>query len=269
MIGRIVLWGFVVAVTVIVAWLWPRIDRAPTDHEIGRAFLDDGEPEHALLFFEDNRWRGVAAYRSGRFAEASREFASDETVDSLYNLGNAYARLKDWNQAIATYERVLRFNPNHEDAKFNLALVKKASVPPSNRPVEVEAPLKTRQQEGEEPENTIPQDATPQSTRARESEQSDKAGNTSDTDEAGETGEDRPRPQDSTGDSGRAGAVGETSDEEDDSGRGDAVGTVDLKPRSSSRAADILLRRITDDPEKVLRARLQSAYETRVGGGGQ
>jgi Ca-activated chloride channel family protein len=263
---RIVIWGVVAAVTVVVAWLWPRIDRAPSDFEIGYDFLNREEPGHALLFFEEARWRGVAAYRVGRYAEASREFATDSSVASLFNLGNSYAQLRDWPNAIAAYERVLRFDPNHEDARFNLALVKTAAAPPPIKPVDVEAPLEMKQQEGEEPDNAIPQDATPQSTRARESEQSDKAGNTSDTDEAGETDERRPRPQNSTGDSGRAGAVGETSEEED-RGSGQLVGTVDLKPRNSSAPAEILLRRITDDPEKVLKARLQSAYESRIGKG--
>lgn len=264
MIGRIVIWGTLIAITVVVAWLWPQIDRTPDDHEIARQFLDDGKPADALLFFEDSKWRGIAAYRSGRYAEATREFGKDETVASLFNLGNAYVQLKDWKNAIATYERVLRFNPGHEDARHNLALVKSITSPPTNRAVDVEAPLKQKQKEGEDSENTAAMDATPQSTRARESEKSDKAGNTSETDEVGET--DRtPRPQKSTGDAGRAGAVGETS-EEKDSRDNRSAGTVDLKSRSSKAASDVLLRRIKDDPEKVLKARLKSAYQARTGG---
>lgn len=266
MIARITIWGTLIAVTALVAWLWPQIERTPTDHEIGRDLLARDEPADALLFFRDNRWRGVAAYRAGRYAEASREFSKDETVASLFNRGNAYAQLKDWENAIKTYERVLRFNPNHDDARHNLELVKRVGAPPGNRAVEVEEPLKQKQKEGEDSENTAAMDTTPQSTRARESEKSDKAGNTSETDEVGETAERRPRPQRSTGDSGRAGAVGETS-EEKDSRDTRSAGPVDLKARSSKGAADILLRRIKDDPEKVLKARLQAAYEARTGGG--
>lgn len=266
MIARIAIWGSLLAVATLVAWLWPQIERTPSDHEIGRDLLDRGKPADALLFFEDNRWRGVAAYRAGRYAEATREFAADETVDSLFNRGNAYAQMKDWKNAIKTYERVLRFNPNHEDARHNLALVKRAGAPPGNMAVDVEQPLKEKQKEGEDSENTAAMDATPQSTRARESEKSDKAGNTSETDEVGETDERRPQPQRSTGDSGRAGAVGETSDEKD-SRDNRAAGSVDLKARSSKGAADLLLRRIRDDPEKVLKARLKAAYEARIGGG--
>ena len=265
MIARVALWSLLTVLTVLVAWLWPQIDRAPSDHEIARGLLEDGEPANALLFFEDPKWRGVAAYRSGRYAEASREFTSDDTVDSLFNLGNAYAQLKEWDRAIRTYERVLRFNPNHQDARHNLALVKQANTPPGNMAVDVEEPLKQKQKEGEDSDETAAMDTTPQSTRARESEKSDKAGNTSETDEVGETGERRPQPQKSTGDAGRAGAVGNTSDDKDS--RDDrTAGTVELKPRSSTRSAEILLRRITDDPKKVLKARLQSAYETRIGG---
>lgn len=264
MMVRVIFWGALALTTVAVSWLWPQISRTPSDIEIARSFLEDGEPEKALLFFDDPRWRGIAAYRARRFAEASRNFNEDETVASLYNMGNARAQLREWDEAIAAYERVLRFNPDHEDARYNLSLVKRASTPPNATPVDVEEQIFEKQAEGEDPTSSIPQEATPQSTRAREAEKSDKAGNTSDTEEIGETEDRKPQPQNSTGDSGRAGAVGETSDEKD-SRDNRAAGPVDLKARSSARAAEILLRRITDDPEKVLKARLKAAYAARIG----
>ncbi|NKC13942.1 MAG: tetratricopeptide repeat protein [Gammaproteobacteria bacterium] len=266
MTGRVILWFAGTLMAIAVAWLWPRFDRPPTDFEIGLAFLRDHRPELARLFFDDTRWRGVAAYRAGRYAQASRDFASDDTVESLYNLGNAYAQLRDWENAAATYGRVLRFDPEHADAKYNLALVRQASEPPMGQPVAMDAPPEQLPPESAEPQSAIPQESTPQSTQARESEQSDTAGNTSDTDEAGETDTKNPaKPENSTGETGSAGAVGVASEEEDrDKSR--IVGTVDLKQRSSARPAEILLREIRDDPKKVLRARLMAAYETRLGG---
>ncbi len=40
-----------------------------------------------------------------------------------------------------------------------------------------------------------------------------------------------------------------------------------LKARESTQAAEILLRHIQDDPEKVLRARLHTAYQARMATG--
>ncbi|MDH3772553.1 MAG: tetratricopeptide repeat protein, partial [Nitrospirota bacterium] len=108
------------AIAIAISWLWPRIDRAPTDFEIAIDYLNQQQPDLALLFFRQPTWRGVAAYRAGRYAQASREFITDETVLSLYNFGNSYALLKDWPNAVATYQRVLRFDPEHADARHNL-----------------------------------------------------------------------------------------------------------------------------------------------------
>lgn len=266
MIGRAVAWGLVLALTAAVAWLWPQLNRAPSDFEIAVDFLKRDQPDKALLFLEDRTWRGVAAYRAGRFAQASREFGEQDTVLSLYNLGNSYARLRDWSNAIVTYQRVLRFEPEHADALHNLALAQQAAQPRLAQLPQQELPEYPEAREEGEDQNPIPQESDPEPTQSGESEQSDKAGNTSDTDEVGEIDEERrPKPIDMAGEAGRAGAVGDAEDERDGDNRAPA-GTVDLKPRTSTRSADVLLRRIKDDPEKVLRARLLSAYEARLAG---
>lgn len=268
MIWRVMGWCLVISLTVAVSWLWPRIDRLPTDFDIAMRYLNDDEPRMALLFLEDKEWKGVAAYRAGRYAQATREFTvedgADETVATIYNLGNSLAQLGEFQKAIGAYQRVLRFNPEHADAIHNLEIVKKAARPPNeNIGLDMESAPETQTKEGEKQEEIAPQENTPQSTQARESEQSDTAGNTSDTDDAGETDGSRPKPEKSTGETGSAGAVGLTADERDGSNK-KVVGTVDLKARDSAHPAEILLRQIHDDPEKVLRARLLSAYETRI-----
>lgn len=263
MIGRGLGWGAVVAAAVAVSWLWPRIERVPTDFEIAVEHLGDERPDLALLFFREAAWRGVAAYRAGRYAQALREFSAEETVLSLYNLGNSHARLRDWPNAIATYQRVLRFDPDHADARHNLALVQQLTRPapetaepddpPEHVPTEVDEHLVTEPQEG-----------ISNWAQAADSPQNDTAGNTNDTDEVSDSeAAERPKPVDTTGEVGSATAIGRSSD---DRGRNDhrVVGTVDLKPRTSARPAAVLLRRIHDDPEKVVRARLLSVYESRL-----
>jgi Ca-activated chloride channel family protein len=259
-------WGVVVAIAVAISWLWPRIERAPTDFDIAVTYLNDRQPELALLFFPEPPWRGVAAYRAGRYAQALREFGADETVLSLYNLGNSYAHLRDWPNAMATYERVLRFDPDHADARYNLALVRKLFEPDQA----FEEPEKLPEQkppEMEEHQVTEPQEEGERNrSQAAEARQSDTAGNTNDVDEAIDSQwAKRPKPSETTGEVGIAAAIGQTSED-----RGQKhqrmVGTVDLKPRNSTRPPAVLLRRIHDDPEKVLRARMLSVYESRIAG---
>ena len=45
-----------------------------------------------------------------------------------YNLGNAYFRMRNYARAILNYERVLKYSPNYEDARFNLELARTFTV---------------------------------------------------------------------------------------------------------------------------------------------
>jgi len=263
MTGRVLGWGAIAAFAVAVSWLWPRIERAPTDYEIALEYLGDRRPDLALLFFRDTAWRGVAAYRAGRYAQASREFKVKETALSQYNLGNSQARLREWPEALATYEKVLRLDPNHLDARHNLALVKELLEPSKDAQEPEEAPEHVPTKE-EEHMVSEPQEGISNWAQAADAPPNDTAGNTNDTDEVSESQDaERPKPVDTTGEVGSATAIGRTSE---DRGRNDhrIVGTVDLKPRMSARPAEVLLRRIHDDPEKVVRARMLAVYESRI-----
>lgn len=263
MTSRGIGWAALVAVAAAVSWLWPRIDRPPTDYEIAIQHLKEQQPGVALLFFKDTAWRGVAAYRDGRYAQATREFSASETVLSLYNLGNSYAHLRDWPNAIASYQRVLRFEPDHADALHNLGLVQIASELAS-RPVEPADEPEQQPPENDTIQLPIPQESNSEQAQKGKGEESETAGNTSDTDEVGNKDPtQRPRPVQSVGEVGSAGAVGEASEEPSRQTRL-VGGVVDMRPRMSTRPAEVLVRKIEDDPEKVLRARLRSVYDSRI-----
>lgn len=97
-----------------------------TPDQQGAEALDAGDPEAAAELFEHPQWRGVARYRAGDYAASAREFAGHDDADSLYNFGNALARLGEFEAAIEAYEGALEIEPGMEDAAYNRDLLRQA-----------------------------------------------------------------------------------------------------------------------------------------------
>jgi Ca-activated chloride channel family protein len=94
-----------------------------TDQQAQRA-LQAGSPADAAALFDDTEWRGVARYQAGDYAGSAAEFAESGDTRNLYNLANAMAQQGEFDAAMDAYEQVLEMDPGHEDAQYNLELVK-------------------------------------------------------------------------------------------------------------------------------------------------
>ena len=76
--------------------------------------------------YPDSLWNaGTTAYQDGRWADAVSAFqalnaAGIESASVWYNLGNASFKAGDVPGAILAYERALKIDPSHADARFNL-----------------------------------------------------------------------------------------------------------------------------------------------------
>lgn len=81
--------------------------------------------EAASQKFEDPNWKASAEYRKGDYKSALKYFSQTKDVTGMYNQGNALAKGGKIEEAIKKYEEVLKLEPEHEDAKFNLEYLKK------------------------------------------------------------------------------------------------------------------------------------------------
>ncbi len=95
----------------------------------GQKALEDKQYGKAEQKFDDPYRRGVAQYRAGNYDEAAKSFAAskrpDVTGKAEYNLGNAQLMAGKVQDAINTYEDVLKKDPGNDNAKHNLEIAKK------------------------------------------------------------------------------------------------------------------------------------------------
>lgn len=250
------------ALAVLLSWLWPRIDRPPSTQAIAHELLAQGRPREALLLLEDRVWRGIAEYRAGRYDRALGEFFPSDGVLQNYNLGTTFARLEDWNGAIAAYQKVLRLDPDHADARHNLEIVLKISKLEADKAAPAQQNRELPMTEESRAEPPDPGAETPRDEGSGGSGEEATASDTSapdrsaTTDSPGKLGR-SPR----SDEAGTADTVG-TPEDETEAGQG-APGAAALRARESAQKAEIMLRQIVDDPEHVLRRRLHAAQQLR------
>lgn len=259
---RIVLVTALVALTTLAAWLIPRVMAPPDRFTVALQLIDDGRPADAIYLFEEEAWRGVAEYRAGRYRRALYAWIKGDGVEDLYNVGNAYARLRTWGGARSAYVKALRLDPGHADAKFNLELVERAEAAEKKLEEEMRDTRKAGRWEdgdridedrGEEPGSKVEKGGADEGALKPTDQRGDQSGR---SDRPGRLG-DKPISPDPKG-----GAAGGSADDKPPEDMEAAAGRVMIR-KESSQAAEVLLRQIRDNPGLVLRARLRAAHRAR------
>lgn len=256
------------AVAVTAGFLIPTLDKPLDPHTIGRDLMAQGRAREAAYLFDDPVWKGVAEYRADRLYRAAGEFVQTKSALSLYNLGTAYAQVKQWPGAVAAYEAVLRLEPEHPDAIHNLSLVRRARAE-EQREIEENRREKRmgiwqdgmlRQPEKSDTPKDLPVRKDGESGGGGESKPSRDPGNESSSSETqGTAGNVAP-------DGKARGGAAEAGDENFTAPEGLTGASAARHRRAESiQQAEQHLRKIVDRPEQVLAARLRAAHKLREG----
>ena len=88
----------------------------------GYMLLALGQPALAAALLADPAEKGAALYAAGQWQAALAAFGPQP--QQAYNRANTLARLGRYAEAMDAYETALDLEPDNEDARFNLALVK-------------------------------------------------------------------------------------------------------------------------------------------------
>lgn len=210
--------------------------------------LENEDTEAAAGLFRDPNWRGVAAYRLGDYAGAIQAFSNPgDDADTHYNLGNALAMSKNYEQAIASYDAAIALQPEHEDAIHNRKIVQDL--------LEEQEKEEQEQEESEEEQEAAEQEESEEEseeTQPEEEEQQDQEQEEEDTDE-GDAEQDPHKSEEESG--------SEQEQTEQEEG-GENAGNSNSE-EESQESLEQWLRRIDDDPGELLQRKFQFEYRRR------
>ena len=97
--------------------LWQTADQQ------GQQALQNKDADTAAQLFNNSRWKGEALFRNGKYEEAAKEFAREDSAAGYYNQGNALAKAGKLQESLDAYDRALKAQPDFGDAKANRKLV--------------------------------------------------------------------------------------------------------------------------------------------------
>ena len=129
--GFVVQWSAILIAVV----LWPSaavaqeggfrfVDLWLTADQRGRYYFEKGDYTTAASRFADPLWKGLSYYKAADYESAITWFARLEAAEGYFNLGNAYARAGQYEEAVSSYEEVLRREAAYPGAQANLDLVR-------------------------------------------------------------------------------------------------------------------------------------------------
>ena len=265
-IGLIVLPAFFALPDTVRAFSWDDLWMRP-DQQAAELF-HQGETDYASKLFEDNEWKATAAYRYGDFEKAVEQFAKQDNTRSNFNRGNALAFTGRLQDAIDAYEKVLSDNPQHKDAKFNKKLVedllKKQNKSQQNK-------QQQNNKQDQSSESTQSQQKTGTEQDKNQSAEKKDSGEQQHEEEQGKNNQKGKEDQ-------NEGSKKDQNKNQDDVNKNEnksadtterqkiaSNSNPDLSPedRSKQQKLEQWLRKIPDDPGRLLRNKMKREYQRR------
>ncbi|WP_251359245.1 VWA domain-containing protein [Kangiella sp. TOML190] len=186
--------------------------------------FNSGEYDKAKQTFENSDWKAISAYREGDYATAISSYNHAETANQHYNMGNALALNEQYQEAIDAYNTALELDKNHADAKYNKKIIED---------------LLEQQQEQQ---NQNEQD---QQDQEKQQEQQDKQNQ-----------------QEQNQDSEQEQQQQEQQQEQQDK-KTEQEKQQEMSEEEKDQALEQLLKRISDDPGRLIRNKMKLEYNRR------
>ena len=245
--------------------------------------------------FENTSWKASSLYKAGRFEEALAAYRDVPGTDSLYNQGNALAKLGKLEAAIEKYNEVLERQPDFEDAKANKALLEELinQQQEQEQQNQEQQNQKSDQQEGEQSQDSQPQENQSEQGQEQGEEQGEQSQdsenkNNSDNENSAEQqsseqnqsseqsqqqnsqqqSDEQTDSEESTETGEQSENVGESEEEQTDAQDEPGGFQAQQEPLTDAEKEEMqrmenLMRRVPDDPAFLLKRKMQLEAEKR------
>jgi len=233
--------------------------------------LKSGDAEKAAQLYQDPNWKGTAHYKNGNFEQAVEAFSQSDSIDANYNRANALAKQGKLEDAIEAYEQVLENQADHEDAKFNRDIVKKAFDQQKQKPAGDE---KQESEDGEEKsdqqqESEQQQSSSDQSDSEQKNDEQQQSQNQSESGEESENEEQKSEQQQQAEQSEEEKAEEEKEQSmaqqqeemSEDEQNKEQTEQEEKQQKEIQQATQQWLRRIPDDPGGLLREKFSRQHQ--------
>ncbi|OQW76021.1 MAG: hypothetical protein BVN35_07125 [Proteobacteria bacterium ST_bin11] len=240
---------------------WQSLWQTP-DQQALQAF-EQQQYQQAAEQFDNPDWRAAAQYKAGQYREAAETLKNAQSAEGHYNRGNALAQAGQLQEAVQAYQQALQLDPNHQDAKYNKALV--------------EQKLKEQEQK---PQDQTQQDQQKQDKQDSSEQQQNQQQQDGKSDPADKESQQAQNPQDKQQAEAKQDPKQNKATEEQQ--QRDAEAKQDEQPQSpkpeptetdkaaqatekdeAQRANEQLLKRIPDEPTGLLKRKFRYQYGQR------
>ncbi len=264
--------------------LWKTKDQQGQEHFKQEQFQQAAEQ------FNNPLWQGSSHYKAGDYEQALAAYQQVDSAESLYNQGNALARLQRMDEALEAYSKALEKDPNFADAKANKEVIEQLKKQQDQQ--SGDDSQENDDQQGDKQQNQDQQgenqDGQNQDSESQDSEQQqqssdqssdqtsdsqenkDQRGQSSDEKNADEQQEQKnqqsseqdknDKQQESAEQQAKSAQEGEESKNEQSA---QAQLAAEQLAKETEQKHQQLLNKVTDDPYMLLRNKMQLEYQKR------
>ncbi len=268
-LGIIVFTSVFASPSMVMAFGWDDLWLRP-DQQASKLF-EQGESKQASELFENDEWKGAAAYRSGDYQQAIDQFSKQDNPRANFNRGNALAFAGRLQDALKAYQQVLSDDPQHQDAQFNKELIEellKKQQKKQQQNKQNKQDKKKQQQQRDSSGNQDQSAGDPEQKPEAEKNESDKQQSKDSQDKMNEQKNEDEKDERNKKDEKDEFADKQNNQKSADQSKQQNIAVKensDLTPedRSRQQTMEQWLRKIPDDPGRLLRNKMKREYQRR------